>query len=65
MADSVHDESVSQVALLDDLVDQSSDNCKYIDLEQDSTVTKDMNHKYCALHLNIRSLPGYLLNMEI
>lgn len=46
--------------IIDDILTSSENNCNYIDLENctDSLSESYNNHQYCALHLNIHSLPA-------
>ena len=44
--------------IIDDIVTQNSDKCKYYDLEELNNCMNDF--KFCALHINIHSLVSKL-----
>jgi len=51
--------SNSPAAVVDQIIEQTSDDCNYIMLDQVPN-SASADYKYCALHINIRSLPAKL-----
>ncbi len=53
-------ENLNLDSIFGDIIDQSNAECQYYDLEGLNTLNPDNNHAYCAMHLNIHSLPAKL-----
>ena len=52
------DRTDSPETIFEEIIEQTSMVCKYHDLENVEDIWVEKNHKYCALHLNIYSLPA-------
>lgn len=44
--------------IVDDIINSSGVDCKYYEIEQVININPKNDHKFCALHLNIHSLPA-------